>query len=87
MRRSKNYVLVDDKLYKRNASQQKKERESYMKLMKAHAETTRPHARWLAKSSDQDSNGPQHYQTQNYSSNDAQDASTSPNRVTCLLTA
>ena len=40
MRRSKNYVLVDDKLYKRNASQQKKERESYMKLMKAHAETT-----------------------------------------------
>ena len=42
--------------------------------MKAHVETTRLHARWQAESSDQDSTGPQHYQTQNYSSNDAQDA-------------
>ena len=44
------------------------------------------HAHWSAKSSDQDSIGPQHYQTQNYSSNEAQDAGTSPNEVTCLLT-
>ena len=46
--------------------------------MKAHVETMQLRARWSAKSLDQDSTGPQHYQTQNYSSNDAQDASTSP---------
>ena len=58
-------------------------------LQEAHEGTCGNHAvsRTLsAKSSDQDSTGPQHYQMQNYSSNDAQDASTSPNKVTCLVT-
>jgi len=87
MRRSKNYVLFDNKFYKRGAGSEilmrqskRRKKESYKKLMKAHAETTQPHARWSAKSLDQDSTGPQHYQTQNYSSNDVQGASTLPNK-------
>ena len=93
MHRSKNYVLIDDKLYKRGAGSGVlmkcvTTKEGKEILQEAHEGTCGNHATclpWLVKSSDQDFIGQQHYQMQKHSSNDVKDASTSPNIITCLL--
>ena len=84
IRRSKNYVLVDKKLYKQGAGsgilmKYVAAEEGKDILQEAHEGTCGNHAasRTLVG---------QHYQTQNYSSNDVQDASTLPNKITSLLT-
>ena len=84
MRHSKNYVLVDNKLYKRGAGSGilmkcVTTEEGKDILQEAHEGTCGNHAasRTLVG---------QHYQTQYYSSNNVQDASTFPNKITCLLT-
>jgi hypothetical protein len=87
VRRAKSYVLVGDKLYRRGASSgvlmkcvspEKKARASWRRSTKASAATTRLHARWSARLSDELSTGPQLWVLPRNSSEGAKGASTSP---------
>jgi ribonuclease HI len=95
IRRAKSYVLVGDKLYRRDTSSgvlisaflDKKARTSWRRSIKASAATTRPHARWSARPSDGPSIGPQLWATLKNSSEDAKGANTSPSSYTSRPTS
>jgi hypothetical protein len=86
IRRAKSYVLVRDKLYRRGASSgvlmkcvpREKGTASWRRSIKASAATTRPHARWSARPSDELPTGPQLWVTPKNSSDGAKGANTSP---------
>jgi hypothetical protein len=83
---AKSYVLVGDKIYRRGTSSgvlmkcvlQKKARESWRRSIKASAATTRLHARWSARLSDELSTSPQLWAMPKNSSEGAKGANTSP---------
>jgi ribonuclease HI len=86
IRRAKSYVLVGDKLYRWGASSgvlmkwdpEKKARASWRRSIKVSAVTTRPHARWSARPSDEISTGPQLWAMPKKSSEGAKVVNTSP---------
>jgi hypothetical protein len=95
IRRAKSYVLVGDKLYRRGASSgvlmkcvpEKKARASWRRSIKASMATTRLHARWSARPSDELSTGPQPWAMPKNSSEGAKGANTSPSNNTSRPTS
>jgi ribonuclease HI len=95
IRRTKSYVLVGDKLYRRGASSgvlmkcvpDKKARTSWRRSTRASAATTRPLVRSSARPSGELSTGPQLWVTLKNSSEGAKGASTSPSSNTSQPTS
>jgi hypothetical protein len=95
IRHTKSYVLVGDKLYRRGASSEvlkkcvpeKKARASWRRSTKASAATTRPHAGWSARLSDELSTSPQLWAMPKNSSKGAKGANASPSKNTSRPTS